>query len=91
SIHAAVTDGVTIGHPCCAVHNCHEPLPTIAARYCSTHDHLNHICAVRGCTAPIQPGGRTCNTPDHIQLQEMHEAKGKAMFNLARRLADYSQ
>jgi hypothetical protein len=25
-----IMDGVTIGHPCCGMHNCHEPLPIIA-------------------------------------------------------------
>ncbi|KZO90569.1 hypothetical protein CALVIDRAFT_490265 [Calocera viscosa TUFC12733] len=67
SIHAAVTDGVSIGRPCCAVHNCHESLPTITSRFCNTHEPLNHICAIRGCSQPVVPQHRTCDNPNHIQ------------------------
>ncbi|KAG2032178.1 hypothetical protein BDR03DRAFT_936104 [Suillus americanus] len=39
--------GVTIGHPCCGIHNCHEPLTNNRDRFCSNH-HLTHlhICAI---------------------------------------------
>ncbi|KAG1809657.1 uncharacterized protein BJ212DRAFT_1527394, partial [Suillus subaureus] len=48
-IQAAVCDGNTIGHPCCAVHDCKVPLMTNCHRFCPDHQDLNQWCAVDGC------------------------------------------
>ncbi|KAF8957661.1 hypothetical protein BDZ97DRAFT_1924399 [Flammula alnicola] len=37
SVWVAVMDGVTLGHTCCAVHNCKIPLTTSRDRYCTAH------------------------------------------------------
>ncbi|KZO97680.1 hypothetical protein CALVIDRAFT_479910 [Calocera viscosa TUFC12733] len=89
-IHAAITDGVTIGHPCCGVHNCQEALPSLQARFCNTHTILNGICAIRECHRPVDPPSLTCDLPEHLQVQQQYEVKGQSMFNLARRLANLS-
>ncbi|EJU04785.1 hypothetical protein DACRYDRAFT_47134, partial [Dacryopinax primogenitus] len=49
TIHATITDGVAIGHPCCGVHNCHTPLTFTHNHFCSQHQDLNAVCAVTGC------------------------------------------
>jgi hypothetical protein len=46
SVHAAITDGITIGHPCCSIHTCSEELPRITACFCNTHQDWQNICAV---------------------------------------------
>ncbi|KAF8827032.1 hypothetical protein HHX47_DHR5000564 [Lentinula edodes] len=43
SLCAVVTDGVTIGHPCCKVHNCTQPLPNNHHQWCQTHMDRQHI------------------------------------------------
>ncbi|KIK33014.1 hypothetical protein CY34DRAFT_110776 [Suillus luteus UH-Slu-Lm8-n1] len=57
-----VTDGVTVGHPCCAVPRCTNPLANNRHRYCSinpAHKRLELVCAVEGCDRPV-----TCDDGD---------------------------
>jgi len=51
-----VTDGVTIGHPCCGIHNCHEPLANNHDRFCpdSLLTHLC-ICTIVDCKCSVIP------------------------------------
>src|SRR5882724_1930853 len=37
---SVVTDGISMGHPCCAVHNCKEPLMHNNHVFCVQHSHL---------------------------------------------------
>lgn len=64
-ISAGVTDGVTVGHPCCFVLNCQEPLEKGRDRYCPLHRHLTEICAVDGCEGRTTRGFVTCVDPAH--------------------------
>ena len=36
-IRSTVTDGVTIGRPCCGVHDCMVPLDSVKNRFCPDH------------------------------------------------------
>ncbi|KAJ7577697.1 hypothetical protein C8J56DRAFT_1007158 [Mycena floridula] len=85
-IHSTVTDGVTIGHPCCSSHDCHKPLPNVKHRHCSDHATLDNQCAVVNCDCAVDKGFRTCSEPDHRALETYHLAQGKAMFQLKHRL-----
>ncbi|EJD45026.1 hypothetical protein AURDEDRAFT_64817, partial [Auricularia subglabra TFB-10046 SS5] len=49
-----VTDGITMGHPACASHNCQEPLPTTRARFCTEHEALEKLCAARDNGVPCK-------------------------------------
>ncbi|KAF8574954.1 hypothetical protein K439DRAFT_1649684 [Ramaria rubella] len=58
---AGVTDGITVGHPCCCVHDCKVPLEHHHHRFCPTHRHFNDLCQVKGCAFPTELGHRTCS------------------------------
>ncbi|KAI0690725.1 hypothetical protein C8T65DRAFT_587708, partial [Cerioporus squamosus] len=83
-VHPAVMDGIAIGHPCCGVHDCQEPLPSQRARFCSKHAHLNSRCAVIGCEADVTPGFQTCAEPSHRTIED--PANRSSLFVLRRRL-----
>ncbi|KAH6911335.1 hypothetical protein BKA70DRAFT_1460642 [Coprinopsis sp. MPI-PUGE-AT-0042] len=85
-VQAAVCDGVTLGHPCCAYHNCKIPLMSQRDRYCPQHLYLLNHCAVKGCGSRNSDGFRTCSNPGHRQVETAYFAKGKAMFQLRSRL-----
>ena len=85
-IQAAVCDGHTTGHPCCAVHDCKEPLLTLRQRFCATHTYLNNICAVTDCQSPIETEHLTCRSPDHRALENAYFKQGKALSRLRKRL-----
>ncbi|KAJ7587809.1 hypothetical protein C8J56DRAFT_942650, partial [Mycena floridula] len=71
-VSADVTDGVTLGHPCCASFNCHVPLGNNRHIYCSEHNHLNNICAIVGCSNLILPDHKTCSDPAHQAVEATH-------------------
>ncbi|KAG1803071.1 uncharacterized protein BJ212DRAFT_1285430 [Suillus subaureus] len=49
-----VTDGVTVGQPCCAIAQCKNALESNCHRFCSAdHHHLETVCAVEGCSEPV--------------------------------------
>ena len=62
---AAVTDGVTLGHPCCSEHECKIPLQTVKEEYCALHDDLNTKCCIKGCQRLRETGFRTCMLTVH--------------------------
>ncbi|KIJ07033.1 hypothetical protein PAXINDRAFT_121288 [Paxillus involutus ATCC 200175] len=85
-IQVAVCDGNTIGHPCCAVHDCKKPLDSHRLRFCSDHQHLGEICAVDGCNSPCASGCFTCDHAEHRQLELAYYKPTKALFQLRARL-----
>jgi len=85
-IQAAVCDGNTIGHPCCAVHDCKIPLDNHRQRFCSHHQDHRNICAVEGCGLPCSSGSNTCHTTEHQQLEDAYYKPAKALFQLRARL-----
>lgn len=70
-----VTDGVTVGHPCCAVARCKSPLVSNRHRYCSEHKMLETVCAVDGCGRPVTKDHNTgkprkaCDDPMHVKME----------------------
>jgi hypothetical protein len=85
-IRSTVTDGITIGHPCCAVQDCPEPLPHVKKRFCQLHSHLDSICVVTTCAAIAEPEFCTCADPEHRKIETYYNQQGKAMFQLKHRL-----
>ncbi|KAA1475663.1 hypothetical protein DENSPDRAFT_826307 [Dentipellis sp. KUC8613] len=83
-IRAVVMDGITIGRPCCKVHNCQEELPSQRAHFCKNHAGLNNECVVVGCHAAAPPGYKTCPDPSHRTLEDTNGRS--ALFILRRRL-----
>jgi hypothetical protein len=85
-IRSTVTDGIAIGHPCCAVQDCPEALPHVKKRFCRPHTHLDSLCVVTTCTAIASTDFRTCADPEHRKLETYYRQQGKAMFQLKHRL-----
>lgn len=79
-------DGVTVGHPCCAIHNCHLPLENNRHRFCIAHQGQEAVCAVIGCSEPARPSHKTCKHPDHEKVEVVHNDRGQARFQLQERL-----
>ncbi|KAK7024905.1 hypothetical protein R3P38DRAFT_2951693 [Favolaschia claudopus] len=86
-LSACVTDGVTLGHPCCGVHNCQVALANQKAWYCPTHSKFRFVCAIQGCNAKSEAGWRTCSASSHRKYEAEKRAEGKAMFALRARQA----
>lgn len=86
TVSVAVMDGITLGHPCCAVHNCKVALTTSRDRFCKEHRVLNAICAIKDCRAPIAEGKCTCEDPLHQEIKHIHCVRGQAQFQLQEHL-----
>ncbi|KAF7290011.1 hypothetical protein HMN09_01305800 [Mycena chlorophos] len=85
-VRSCVTDGITIGRPCCREHDCLNPLPTVKHRYCDKHHTKDRLCVVKDCENEKEEGWRTCAVPEHRALEEYRNLQNKAMFQLKRRL-----
>ena len=77
-------DGVTVGRPCCKVHDCEGYLPTQKAHYCTEHAALEQQCVVDDCQELADSQFRTCSQPSHRKLEDMDGRS--ALFQLRRRL-----
>lgn len=86
-VSVVVVDGITVGHPCCSVYNCHIPLSNNHHRFCPTH--LNHDgrCSIIACDLPVVRGHHTCSTPAHQHVEKTYELCGKSRFQLQEHLA----
>ncbi|KAF8967557.1 hypothetical protein BDZ97DRAFT_1980385 [Flammula alnicola] len=70
-VRAIVSDGITIGHPCCGVAHCTEPLANVKRdRFCPGHQYVLKICAVERCEREVETGYLTCDDPIHRKLEE---------------------
>ncbi|KAG2156704.1 uncharacterized protein EDB93DRAFT_1238962 [Suillus bovinus] len=85
-IQAAVCDGNTIGHPCCAVHDCKVLLMTNCHCFCPDHQDLNQWCGVDGCDEVHASGSRTCGNVNHQALEDAYFKPTKALFQLRAQL-----
>lgn len=86
SLRSVVIDGVTVGHPCCNVHNCTTPLASMRDRFCPDHRQLDRVCVVTDCDQSARPGTQTCTISTHKALEDYYQEQGKAMFQLRLRL-----
>lgn len=82
-----VTDGVTVGHQCCGIHNCHEPLANNHDRFYPDHL-LTHlcICAIVNCERSVTPSTRTCDDPTHQAIEKAYTQCSQAHFQLQEHL-----
>ncbi|EKM49358.1 uncharacterized protein PHACADRAFT_50953, partial [Phanerochaete carnosa HHB-10118-sp] len=78
-----VVDRVTIGHPCCSIHTCHEGLESQRHRFCPMHHHLDNVCTVIGCNRPVAEGCHVCDDPVHLSVEGLHHLCGQSRFSLA--------
>lgn len=86
-LRSVVVDGITVGHPCCGVHNCSMPLENLKDRFCISHKEYERKCAVVDCLATIhEEKFQTCSDPVHREYELRVCEQGKAMFQLCDRL-----
>ncbi|KAH6871949.1 hypothetical protein BKA70DRAFT_1484028 [Coprinopsis sp. MPI-PUGE-AT-0042] len=87
AIRSVVVDGITIGHPCCDIHDCKEPLASNQDRYCPPHLLVwKDRCAVVGCKSNSDEGFCTCSIQEHRAFETWLNVENKAMFQLHQRL-----
>ncbi|KAJ3925660.1 MAG: hypothetical protein NXY57DRAFT_906811 [Lentinula lateritia] len=87
SLRAVVTDGTALGHYCCKVHNCTEPLASIRHHWCPTHmKERQHLCVFTDCNRPARQGHRTCDDTAHSGYETHRNLQGKGFFLLRQRL-----
>jgi hypothetical protein len=85
-VWVVVIDGVTVGHPCCARHNCKVPLANNKHRFCPEDAGQNTICAIIGCSSPTVPDSRVCSDLTHQEVERVHRERGQGRFQLKERL-----
>lgn len=88
-IRAVVTDGITIGRPCCGVHNCSETLLSPKERFCQSHSEYDTCCAVVTCRVKLKAeDGKflTCKLREHRALEDHFRETASAQFQLKTRL-----
>jgi len=81
-----MTDGVTLGHPRCAVPSCCDPLANNRNHFCVTHFHKHSECAVCTCSDPIVPGSKMCANPQHRKMESLNKARSEAPFQIAKQM-----
>ena len=86
-LRVVVTDGITIGHPCCGVAHCSQPLENNKDRFCQGHKDEQNICCVVKCRKPVESGYLTCPEPNHRAIDTRRQMGNKAFFQLRDRLA----
>ena len=82
-----VSNGISLGHPCCGVRDCKEPLISNWNHYCPIHQDKRGECAIVACGERVEDGFRTCGIPNHRACEERFLEQGWAMFQLKQRFA----
>ncbi|PPR05018.1 hypothetical protein CVT24_010211 [Panaeolus cyanescens] len=77
---AIVSDGITIGHPCCNVTECEVPPSTKRERFCPGHKYLEEKCAIEECEAKVYGNTLACSDPDHAALYDLWIQRKGANF-----------
>lgn len=77
---------MTLGHPCCSIHNCSQPLINNRHQFCNEHRRFERQCCVVNCERPKVSRQRTCDLVEHIAIETEYTAKGKGFFTLRERL-----
>ncbi|KAF8229572.1 hypothetical protein L208DRAFT_1286352 [Tricholoma matsutake] len=85
-VWVCVIDGVTVGCPCCAVHNCKVPLENNRHCFCPRHSALDCVCSVVSCSATTAADSRMCSDPEHQEAEQLHRDWQQAHFQLKERL-----
>jgi hypothetical protein len=81
-------DGLTIGHYCCSVFNCTEPLAGQCDQYCPMHAALgfDSMCIIDNCTNQKREGKKTCTVPEHIEYEHNLNIQRGSIFRTRQRL-----
>jgi len=79
-VRAIVSDGITIGRPCCGVAHCTENLKNKRDRYCPGHQYQEKVCSVDGCKAVVSFNSLACANPEHAKMFEAYKLQGTANF-----------
>lgn len=66
-----------MGHPCCNVFDCKEPLSRVTDEFCHRHTDEGSNCCVRGCVMPREPGFRTCTIREHRDEESRRNMRGR--------------
>src|ERR1700728_1921002 len=97
-VEAAVTDGLTIGHPCCTAFACPLALSSNRHQFCNTHSPLRLQCAISSCSRPVVQHSKTvdgrlvtttmktCDDPMHQEMERLNKEQSKANFQLSQKL-----
>ncbi|KAH6879337.1 hypothetical protein BKA70DRAFT_1475132 [Coprinopsis sp. MPI-PUGE-AT-0042] len=85
-LRGVVTDGITLGRPCCTVHNCPEALIQQRARFCKTHRNRAKVCVFPDCGQSVVAGRKTCKDAQHTAWEDAYNEKRKAFFQLSKLL-----
>jgi hypothetical protein len=86
AVSVVVMDGITIGHPRCALDGCKLPLATARDRYCSEHRCYGNICVIQDCGQNVVANKLTCQNPLHQAVEHLREMRGQSRFQLQERL-----
>jgi CxC5 like cysteine cluster associated with KDZ transposases/CxC6 like cysteine cluster associated with KDZ transposases len=86
-VWVVVVDGVMVGHPCCTVHNCFEPLQNQRDCHCRSHEKTEgRICQIKGCMQVREKDSHVCVDQEHVEAERIHIQHGQAWFQLKERL-----
>ncbi|EIW85984.1 hypothetical protein CONPUDRAFT_44027, partial [Coniophora puteana RWD-64-598 SS2] len=90
SCQPVVSDGLTIGHPCCKTFRCTKSLDKIRNHWCPGCAKLcADQCAVENCVRKIVPTDNTkmtCDDETHVEMERKTVQRGQSMFVLTSRL-----
>ena len=82
ALRTAVSDGIMIGHPCCACHDCKNPLPTQQSKFCVEHTSFSSLCAITTCSHSVELNFWMCSLPEHQKLENIGLEQYTALFQL---------
>ncbi|TFK91005.1 hypothetical protein K466DRAFT_573933 [Polyporus arcularius HHB13444] len=86
-VQYAVGDGLSIGRPCCAFHDCKVNLASRHDIWCPEHAYLAQKCAVVDCDANRTAQFRTCDIAEHRALELAYRKDySRSMHQLRARL-----
>ncbi|KAF8219768.1 hypothetical protein L208DRAFT_1337863, partial [Tricholoma matsutake] len=86
-VWVVVIDGVTVGHPCCGVHNCFKPLENQHKTFCRSHEMTEgRVCTIKGYTQLWQAQARVCSNPKHLEVEHIYIEHGQAQIQLKEHL-----
>ncbi|TFK19685.1 hypothetical protein FA15DRAFT_570114, partial [Coprinopsis marcescibilis] len=93
SMQAIVSDGISMGRPCCQMFWCCEPLQNNRHQYCHTHFDNHYNCIIEGCSEHVHvleqtlPDGttntkvmKTCSNPVHISIEKHSQERSTGSF-----------
>ncbi|KAF7311236.1 hypothetical protein MKEN_01025200 [Mycena kentingensis (nom. inval.)] len=90
-VQVIVGDGLSIGRPVCGVAHCPKPLANTRDRFCSAHQDEENYCSITGCRRKIIPKTKSCDIPEHQEMERLHYEHISASTTLGERLQRHRQ